>query len=71
MKKRMAIVLAILMVAMLALPVTAHAASAPVVSGNALAGVNINILDTTTPAGLCRMAGVATTVTAPPQMAER
>ena len=45
MQRQISIVLAILLAAMLALPVTAHAAN----SENALSGVTINILDTTTP----------------------
>ena len=48
MKKSIIRFCAILMAALFATSVTAYAATAPVAAGNALAGVNINILDMTT-----------------------
>ena len=50
MMKRIKMFTAICLAVILTMPLTAHAANAPATSVNALAGVNITILDTTTPA---------------------
>ena len=50
MMKRIKVFTAICLAIVFAMSITAHAANAPAVCTNALAGVNVNILDTTTPA---------------------